>query len=183
MADIRFPVNVALAGVPVNVVPLVDSSTGATIQGAVTYNQAGLALRYHFVTTAGAYTVASITPTTGGLYDWVDPGDSGIYTIEMPISGGTTNGMNTRTGFGWFTGVATSILPWRSPVYEFAPPNVVYSLTDGVEWLEATTLANKATTSGTTTTVFKQDDATTQYVFEGTYAGTADVLVGLAGKT
>ena len=88
MPDIWMDVDTALAEVPVNIFPLVDDTDFKTIEGAVAYNAAGLSLRWHFVTCAGAYTVTSVTPTSGGDYDWTDHGDSGIYTIEIPASGG-----------------------------------------------------------------------------------------------
>jgi len=115
--DICMDVDVALAKVPVNILPLIDDADFKTIEDAVAYNAAGMALRWHFVTTAGAYTVTSVTPTTGGVHDWTDEGDAGIYTIEIPDTGGTIN--NTEEGHGWFTGSATGILPWRGPVIGF----------------------------------------------------------------
>lgn len=118
MPDLWMDVDAALAEVPVNVLPLLDDTDFKTIEGAVAYNAAGMALRWHFVTTAGAYTVASVTPTTGGNYDWTDQGDSGIYTIEIPASGGASINNDTE-GFGWFTGVATGVLPWRGPIIGF----------------------------------------------------------------
>lgn len=118
MPDIWYDVDTALAEVPVNILPLLDDTDFKSVEGAVAYNAAGLALRWHFVTCAGAYTVTSVTPTTGGDYDWTDQGDSGIYTIEIPASGGASINNDTE-GFGWFTGVATGILPWRGPVIGF----------------------------------------------------------------
>jgi len=118
MPDIWYDVDTALAEVPVNILPLIDDTDFKAIEGAVAYNAGGLALRWHFVTCAGAYTVTSVTPTTGGAYDWTDQGDSGIYTIEIPASGGASINNDTE-GFGWFTGVATGILPWRGPTIGF----------------------------------------------------------------
>lgn len=118
MPDIWMDVDTALAEVPVNIFPLTDDTDFKSIEGAVAYNAAGMALRWHFVTCAGAYSVTSVTPTTGGNYDWTDQGDSGIYTIEIPASGGASINNDTE-GFGWFTGVATGILPWRGPVIGF----------------------------------------------------------------
>lgn len=118
MPDIWMDVDTALGEVPVNIFPLTDDTDFKTIEGAVAYNAAGMALRWHFVTTAGAYSVTSVTPTTGGNYDWTDQGDSGIYTIEIPASGGASINNDTE-GFGWFTGSATGILPWRGPVIGF----------------------------------------------------------------
>ena len=114
MPDIYMDVDAALSEVPVNIMPLVDDTDFKTIEGAVAYDAGGMALRWHFVTSAGAYTVTSVTPTTGGDYDWTDQGDSGIYTIEIPASGGASINNDTE-GYGWFTGVATGILPWRGP--------------------------------------------------------------------
>jgi len=111
-------VDTALAEVPVNIFPLTDDTDFKSIEGAVAYNAAGMTLRWHFVTCAGAYSVTSVTPTTGGNYDWTDQGDSGIYTIEIPASGGASINNDTE-GFGWFTGSATGILPWRGPVIGF----------------------------------------------------------------
>ena len=118
MPDIWMDVDTALSEVPVNIFPLTDDTDFKSIEGAVAYNAAGMALRWHFVTCAGAYSVTSVTPTTGGNYDWTDQGDSGIYTIEIPASGGASINNDTE-GFGWFTGVATGILPWRGPVIGF----------------------------------------------------------------
>lgn len=129
MADLDMDVDVALAEVPVNLLPLLDDTDFKSIEGAVAYNAGGMALRWHFVTTAGAYTVTSVTPTTGGDYDWTDQGDSGVYTIEIPASGGASINNDTE-GFGWFTGVATGILPWRGPVIRFRAAALNNAFTD-----------------------------------------------------
>ena len=146
MADIYYDVDTALAEVPVNLMPLIDDTDFKSIEGAVAYNAAGMALRWHFVTTAGAYTVTSVTPTTAGVHDWTDQGDSGVYTIEIPASGGTIN--NDTEGFGWFTGVATGILPWRGPVLGFRAAGLNDALIDGAysttRGLAGTALPNAA---------------------------------------
>lgn len=129
MADIWMDVDTALAEVPVNIMPLLDDTDFKTIEGAVAYNAAGMALRWHFVTSAGAYTVTSVTPTTGGNYDWTDQGDSGVYTIEIPASGGASINNDTE-GYGWFTGVATGVLPWRGPIIGFRAAAINDSLCD-----------------------------------------------------
>lgn len=118
MPDLWMDVDAALSEVPVNIFPLVDATDFKTIENAVAYNAAGMALYWHFVTTAGAYSVVAVTPTTGGNYDWTDQGDSGIYTIEIPASGGASANNDTE-GFGWFTGSATGVLPWRGPTIGF----------------------------------------------------------------
>jgi len=111
-------VDVNLAEVPVNLLPLIDDTDFKAIEAAIAYNAAGLALYWHFVTAAGAYSVTAVTPTTGGNYDWTDQGDAGIYTIGIPASGGASINNDTE-GFGWFTGKATGVLPWRGPVIGF----------------------------------------------------------------
>jgi hypothetical protein len=130
MADIYYDVDTALAEVPVNIFPLIDDTDFKTIKGAVAYDAAGMALYWHFVTTGGAYTLTAVTPTTGGNYDWTDQGAAGIYTIEIPASGGASINNDTE-GFGWFTGVATGILPWRGPVCGFRAAAINNSLIDG----------------------------------------------------
>jgi len=96
--------------------PLLDSTDFVTREVAVAYNQAGMDLVWNFCATAGAMTQTAVTPTTGGLHDWAHQGD-GMYSIEIPASGGTIN--NDTEGFGWFTGFATGVLPWRGPIIGF----------------------------------------------------------------
>jgi len=109
-------VDIALAEVPVNVVSLIDDTDFKTREESVVYNQAGLDLVWNFVTSAGVYTQTAVTPTTAGLHDWVNQGN-GLYSIEIPASGGTIN--NDTEGYGWFTGYATGILPWSGPIIGF----------------------------------------------------------------
>ena len=111
-------VDVDLAEVPVNIMPLLDDTDFKAIEAAIAYNAAAMALYWHFVTPGGAYTVTAVTPTSGGDYDWTDQGDAGIYTIAIPASGGASINNDTE-GFGWFTGKATGVLPWRGPVIGF----------------------------------------------------------------
>lgn len=115
--QIALDVDAALAEVPVNLLPLVDDTDFKSIETAVTYNAAGLELRWNFITSAGAFTQTQVTPTTGGTYDWQHQG-GGIYTIEIPASGGASINNDTE-GYGWFTGVATGVLPWRGPTICF----------------------------------------------------------------
>ena len=106
--------------VPVNILPLLDSTDFVSIETAVAYNQAGLVLTWNFVTAAGVVTGNAITPTTGGAFDWSEPlADVGMYAIELPASGQAAGSNNDREGVGWFTGVATGVLPWRGPTIGF----------------------------------------------------------------
>lgn len=130
MADIWVDVDTAVV-VPVNVLPLLDDTDFKTIETAVAYNAAGLALTWNFVTCAGVQTGTAVTPTTGGNYDWAEPiADKGMYSIEIPASGGASINNDTE-GFGWFTGVATGVLPWRGPVIGFRRAALNDLLIDG----------------------------------------------------
>ena len=128
MADIWMDVDVALSGVPVNITPLVSSTDVKTRKENLAYNAAGLELIWHFTTTAGATSATVVTPTTGGAYDWAHQ-DGGMYTIEIPASGGASINNDTE-GFGWFTGVATGVLPWRGPVIGFRAAGLNNALID-----------------------------------------------------
>jgi hypothetical protein len=108
-------VDAALAKVPVNDFPLVDADLA--ILPSVAYNAAGLTLVWNFVTAAGVQTQTAVTPTNTGDYLWTNQGN-GIYAIQMPASGGGTIN-NATEGHGWFSGVATGILPWRGPEIGF----------------------------------------------------------------
>lgn len=110
-------VDAALAEVPVNIMALIDDTDFKSREVSVAYNQAGMDLVWNFVTTAGAMTQTAVTPTTGGDYDWAHQGD-GMYSIEIPASGGASINNDTE-GFGWFTGYATGVLPWRGPSIGF----------------------------------------------------------------
>jgi hypothetical protein len=117
MPELWMDVDVALAEVPVNLMPLIDDTDFKSREVAIVYNQAGMDLVWNFVTAAGAYTQTAVTPTTSGTYDWAHQGD-GMYSIEIPASGGASINNDTE-GFGWFTGFCTGVLPWRGPVIGF----------------------------------------------------------------
>lgn len=117
MPDLYLDVDAALSEVPVNIMPLTDAADFVSVLPSVAYNASGMALWWNFVTSAGAFTQTSVTPTTGGNYDWVAQG-FGMYTIEIPASGGASINNDTE-GYGWFTGEATGVLPWRGPIIGF----------------------------------------------------------------
>lgn len=117
MPDLWMDVDTALAEVPVNLFPLIDDTDFKSIEASVAYNAAGMTLLWNFATTAGAMTQTAVTPTTGGNYDWANQGN-GMYSIEIPASGGASINNDTE-GVGWFTGVATGVLPWRGPTIGF----------------------------------------------------------------
>jgi len=134
MPDIWMDVDIAVASAPVNVMPLVDDTDFKTIEDAVTYNQAGMALFWHFTTTAGVTTVTAVTPTTGDDHDWTDFTTSGMYGIGIPAASGDVN--NDTEGVGFFTGVATGILPWRGPTIGFRAAALNNALVDGGDVLD-----------------------------------------------
>ena len=129
MPDLWMDVDAALSEVPVNIMPLLDDTDFKTRETGITFDQAGMDLVWNFVTTGGAFTQTAVTPTSAGNYDWTNQGD-GMYTIEIPASGGASINNNTE-GFGWFTGFATGILPWRGPVIGFRAAALNNSLIDG----------------------------------------------------
>jgi len=118
MSEIFIDVDTAVI-VPVNILPLTDDTDFKTIETAIVYNSAGMALTWNFVTSAGVVTGTAVTPTTAGVYDWSEPiADKGMYAIEIPASGGVSINNDTE-GYGWFSGVCTGVLPWRSPIICF----------------------------------------------------------------
>jgi len=117
MPDLWMDVDTALSEVPVNVLPLIDDTDFKTRETGIAYNQAGMDLVWNFVTANGAMTQTAVTPTTGGDYDWSHQG-GGMYSIEIPASGGASINNNTA-GVGWFAGDCTGVLPWRGPFIGF----------------------------------------------------------------
>lgn len=156
---LKMDVDIALVEVPVNTCPLISDTDFKTVDEAVAYNAAGMALYWHFTTTAGVTTVTAVTPTTGGDYDWSHK-DHAMYVIEIPASGGASINNDTE-GFGHFTGVVTGVLSWRGPTIcfraaalnnAFVTGNVV-SLIDRV--LDATEIRQASVNdAGATTTKF-----------------------------
>ena len=133
MADIVMVVDAAIV-VPMNIAPVMKND-GLAIEEALVYDFAGIAVTWNFVTPAGAMTSVAITPTTSGSYDIAEPlANKGMYSIEIPASGGASANNDTE-GFGWITGSATGLLPWRGPVIQFSPANVVNSLVTGSDRL------------------------------------------------
>lgn len=137
MPDLVMEVDVALGEVPVNLLPLLDDTDYKSREVAVAFNAAGMDLVWNFTTTDGSFTQTAVTPTSGGVYDWAHQGD-GMYTIEIPASGGGSIN-NNAVGIGWFTGFATGVLPWRGPTIQVSPANVVNSLVNGTDLLDANT--------------------------------------------
>lgn len=135
MSEIWMDVDAALSEVPVNLVALIDDTDFKSREESVTFDQSGLDLLWNFVTTAGAFTQTAVTPTdTAGDYDWVNQGN-GYYTIEIPATGGASANNDTE-GFGFFSGFATGVLPWRGPVIGFRAAALNNALIDGGDVLD-----------------------------------------------
>lgn len=130
-------VDVDLAGsvdIPVNLLQL--TTDGSTIDAGVTFDEAGMALYWNFITTAGVQTQTAADPcTSAGDYDWTIVGN-GMYTIEIPASGGADFNNDTE-GFGWFTGDTTATLPWRGPVIGFRAATLNNSFIDSAGTLSS----------------------------------------------
>jgi hypothetical protein len=58
-----------------------------------------------------------------------------MYSIEVPASGGASINNDTE-GFGWFSGVATGVLPWRGPIIGFRAAALNDALIDGGDTLD-----------------------------------------------
>jgi hypothetical protein len=145
---IYMDVDTALAEVPVNIAPLTDDTDFKSIESAVAYNAAGMTLYWNFVTSAGAYTSTAVTPTSGGSYDWAHQ-NGGMYTIEIPASGGASINNDTE-GYGYFTGVATGVLPWRGPTIGFRAAAINDALCDGGDYLQVDLLQINSVTNAAT---------------------------------
>ena len=134
MPDMWMDVDVAVQ-VPANLLPLIDPTDFKTIEDAIAYNEAGMALVWNFVTTAGVQTATAFTPTTAGVHDWLEEGtDKGMYSVEIPASAGTVN--NDTEGFGWISGETTNCLPFRGPTIGFRAAALNNALIDGGDELD-----------------------------------------------
>lgn len=119
MADLFLLIDAVLTEVPVCIGALIDDGDFKTREEAVAYDQAGMDLVWNFTTRAGVTTQTAVTPTTGGGdYDWTNQGN-GMYTIGVPATGGASINNDTE-GFGWFSGFATGVVPWRGPIVQFS---------------------------------------------------------------
>lgn len=115
MPDMWMDINTNVV-VPMNVLPLTLKSDFITPVGSVVYNSPGIHVDWNFVTTAGVQTQTTIYPTAAGVHDIAYKG-GGIYSIEMPATGGNAN--NNAYGFGWITGWTDTVLSWRGPTIGF----------------------------------------------------------------
>jgi hypothetical protein len=154
--------------------PFVDKTDGVTFQtdlvgtGAnqLEHTSSGILIGKN-----GGTMAARSATATASAYDAY-----GMYKVTLSTTDTGTCG-RLLIAFG----NAADVLPvWVE--YTVVPANVYESLVLGVEWLEVTSLANRVAVSGTTVTIYKQDDTTSQFTNTGTFVTGADVLTQLAGK-
>jgi len=141
--------------------PFVDSTDGVTAETALSIAQADLQISKN----GGAFAQTSASPTTTHDAD-------GWY--QCPLTATDTNTLGPLT--------VQIVMAGALPVWEHfmvVPANVYESIIADTQWLEATTLRNDVTISGTTITVRAKDGSTTQYTKTGTFTAGADVLTGL----
>lgn len=141
--------------------PFVDSTDGVTAETALTIAQADIQISKN----GGAFAQTSASPTTTHDAD-------GWY--QCPLTATDTNTLGPLT--------VQIVMAGALPVWEHfmvVPANVYESIIADTQWLEATTLRNDVTISGTTITVRAKDGTTTQYTKTGTFTAGADVLTGL----
>lgn len=176
MAELWMDVDAALSEVPVNLMPLIDDTDFKSIEATVAYNAGGLVLVWNFVTCAGAFTQTAVTPTTGGVYDWANQGN-GMYSLEIPASGGGTINNDTE-GFGWFTGVATGVLPWRGPIIGFRAAGLNDSLIETGTGLATADEVNTAVEGGAVGTAAAAIQAVTDVIPDA--GALTDLLAAIA---
>ena len=134
MPDMWMDVDISVQ-VPVSLMPLVDRTDFITIEDAIAYDEAGMAVAWNFVTTVGVMTTTAVTPTTAGVHDWLEEGiNQGMYSIEIPASAGTIN--NDAEGVGWISGETSSTLPFRGPTIGFRAAALNNALIDGGDNLD-----------------------------------------------
>lgn len=141
--------------------PFVDSTDGFTAETGLSIAQADIQISKN----GGAFAQTSASPTTTHDAD-------GWY--QCPLTSTDTNTLGPLT--------VQVVMSGALPVWEHfmvVPANVYESLIADTQWLEATTLRNDVTISGTTITVRAKDGSTTQYTKTGTFTAGADVLTGL----
>lgn len=124
MPDIWYDVSTSISCIPVNKVAILDSGDAVTRMTSVSASGDGIDLRWNWVTTDGQHKQSTITVTSaGGSAEWINLG-GGMYGISWVTSA------NSAPGFGWFTGVATSCLPWAGPVVGFRAASLNNTLID-----------------------------------------------------
>jgi len=179
-------VDTALVGVPVNVMPLTDDTDFKSREISIAYDATGMDLAWQFITSAGVETFTAVTPTTSGDYDWAHSGD-GMYTIEIPASGGASINNNTE-GYGRFIGYCDGVLPWVGPWICFRAAAINDAMVDGGDYLDVNTVQLGGTTQtgndvGADVNAILTDTDTTIPGLIGTAQADLDTITGSDGVT
>ncbi len=106
------PVN---AAIKVVLGPLIDDTDFRVREEAVAFNAAGMEIDAIMELADGTVTHTAITPTAGGVHDWVHL-DQGYYELAIPATGGDFS--NASLGNLHLVGFVTGVLPFRSVVYD-----------------------------------------------------------------
>lgn len=147
--------------VDVPIGPFVDATDGITAETGLTLTQPDIRLKKN----GGAWAQKNAAQT-------LSHEENGFYEVTLDSTDTNTLGLLRLAVF------ETGAMPvWED--FLVVPANVYESLVSGTEWLEATTLRNDVTVSGTTLTIKKTDGSTTQYTKTGTFVSGADVLTQL----
>lgn len=154
----------ATASQPVPLGYFVDSTDGNTEETALTIANTDIKLWKRGALTLANKNSGGATHIASGLYyavlDATDTDTLGPLVIFIHVAGA---------------------LPVRLEC-EVLQANVFEALVAGSEWLEVTALANRVAIAGSDLTVYKRDDASTQFTNAGTFSTGADPLTALAGK-
>lgn len=127
MADIYIDVDTSVV-LPLNMLPLIDSADFLTIEDAI--SASSLRISWNFCPTGGSPTQTTFSPgISGGPNDMFNIGH-GMYTIEIPASGGSLVNNDTE-GVGWFTGSGLGVCVFRSPMFLFRAAAINNTLIDG----------------------------------------------------
>ena len=124
------PVDTAIV---VEVGPLVDDTDFKSLETAIAYDAAGMAVDA-IQNDGSSLTKTDITLTSGGANDWTHKG-SGVYELEL------TAAQNDTEGTLRVVGVCDSVLPFESPVYTVVPQAVYNALVAGTDDLEVDAVA------------------------------------------
>lgn len=119
------PVDTAVV---VEVGPLLDSTDGQTLETGIAHNEAGMSVDL-FKNSGTLISKVDITPTTGGVNDWLHEG-SAVYSLEI------TAPQNDTKGTLRVVGICDGVLVFESPIYTVVPVAVYNSLILGSDALQ-----------------------------------------------
>ena len=118
--------------------PAIDDGDFKSREESIAYNQAGMEVDVILEKHDGTIVTTAVTPTSGGVYDWLHT-DQGYYSLELPASGGGTFN-NTEEGIITAVAYCTGVLPFRSVSYDVVPALVYASTVKGTDNLQVDTV-------------------------------------------